>query len=127
MYIYTRLMNASITPQSLIEQILQIQQMEHGSISAVGDGPQGPYFNLNSWENGKNCCRYLPRDKVPAVQQAIEGYHQYQQLTQQYAQQIVEKTRTELAIGVKKNTHPPKPQPQPSPKSLQPKKPKSKG
>ena len=116
-------MSASITPQSLIEQILQIQQMEHGSISAVGQGPDGPYFNLNSWENGKNCCRYLPKDKVPAVQQAIDGYRQYQQLIQDYAREVIEKTRAELSIGVKK-----KPRSKPKsrrPKSSRPKNPKS--
>jgi hypothetical protein len=95
-------MNTSLTPQSLIEQILQIKQMEHGSISTLRQGPSGPYFNLSSWENGGNCCRYLPQDKVPAVQQAIAGYQKYQQLTQEYARQLVEKTRAELGIGVKK-------------------------
>ena len=115
-------MNTSITPQSLIEQILQIQQMEHGSLSEVGQGPNGSYFNLNSWEQDKNCCRYVPQDKVPAVQQAIEGYHQYQQLTQDYAQQVIDKTRAELAIGVKKK---PYPKQKPRPKSSKPRKAKS--
>jgi hypothetical protein len=95
-------MTAPITPQSLIEQILQIQHMEHGSLSTTGKGPNGPYFNLNSWEYDRNCCRYVPRDKIPAVQQAIEGYLRYQQITQAYARQVVEKTRAELAIGIKK-------------------------
>jgi carbamate kinase len=106
MYIYTSRMNEPITPQSLIEQILQIKHMEHGSLCAVGHGPAGPYFNLNSWENNQNCCRYVPRDKVAAVQQAIEGYHKYQQLTEQYARQVIEKTRAELGVGVKKNATP---------------------
>ena len=118
-------MNTSLTPQSLIEQILQIKQMEHGSISIVRQGPNGPYCNLNSWENGGNCCRYLPADKVPAVQQAIEGYHKYHELTDQYAKQIVEQTRAELGIGVKKK---PRRSPnRPRPNSSPPKKPKSKG
>jgi hypothetical protein len=95
-----------MTPQALLEQILQIQRMEHGSLSIIGQGPNGPYYNLNSWEDGKNRCRYLPQDKVPQVQQAIEGYRQYQQLTQQYAQQIIEQTRAQLNIGVKKKTSP---------------------
>src|SRR5947209_112691 len=103
MYIYTWLMNTALTPQSLIEQILQIQRMEHGSLCVIRQGPNGAYYNLNSWENGKNCCRYLPQDKVPEVQQAIEGYQQYQQLTDQYAQQIIEQTRAELNIGIKKS------------------------
>lgn len=95
-------MNASSTPQTLLEQVLQIQHMEHGCLCVIGQGPNGPYYNLNSWENGKNQCRYLPQDKVPAVQQAIAGYQKYQQLTEQYAQQIIGKTRVELDIGVKK-------------------------
>ena len=106
MYRYTPLMSTSLTPQSLLEQLLQLQRMEHGSLCIIRQGPNGPYYNLNSWENGKNCCRYLPQDKVPEVQQAIEGYQQYQQLTEQYAQQIIEQTRAELNIGVKKKPRP---------------------
>ncbi len=106
MFIYTPLMHTPLTPQALLEQILQIHSMEHGSLSIVGQGPNGPYYNLNSWENGKNQCRYLPQDKVPKVQQAIEGYHKYQQLTEQYAQQIVEQTRAQLNIGIKKKPSP---------------------
>jgi hypothetical protein len=90
------------TAQALLEQILQIQRMEHGSLCVVGQGPNGPYYNLNSWEDGQNKCRYVPKDKVPAVQQAIAGHKKYQQLTEQYAQQVVEQTRAELGIGVKK-------------------------
>ena len=115
-------MNTPLSTQTLIQQILQIQRMEHGSLSTVGQGPSGPYFNLNSWEQGKNCCRYVPQDKVPAVEQAIQGYHKYQQLTQDYAQQVVEKTRAELAIGVKKK---PRRKPKLRPPSSWPKKPKS--
>jgi len=107
-------MKTPLTPQSLIEQILQIQRMEHGSLCVIRQGPNGPYYNLNSWENGKNRCRYLPQDKVPEVQQAIEGYHQYQQLTEQYAQQIIQQTRVQLNIGVKKK-------PQANPASSRPK------
>ena len=99
-------MNTPLTPQTLIEQILQIRRMEHGSLSIIRQGPNGPYYNLNAWENGKNCCRYIPQDKVPEVQQAIAGYHQFQQLTEQYAQQLIEQTRAQLKIGVKKKPHP---------------------
>jgi hypothetical protein len=102
MYIYTFLMNHPITPQHLLEQILQIRRMEHGSLSVIRQGPNGPYYNLNSWENGTNQCRYIPQDKVPAVQQAIEDYQRFQQLTEQYAQGVVEQTRAQLGIGVKK-------------------------
>jgi hypothetical protein len=120
MHIYIHPMNTPLTPQALLQQLLQIQRMEHGSLCTVGQGPNGPYYNLNSWEKGKNQCRYLPQDKVPEVQQAIEGYRKYQQLTQQYAQQIVEQTRAQLNIGVKKKPTPSPPHSRPksaSPKS----------
>lgn len=93
-----------MTPQSLLEQILQIRRMEHGSLSVIRQGPNGPYYNLNSWENGTNQCRYIPQAKVPEVQQAIEGYQKFQQLTEQYAQGLVEQTRAQLGIGVKKKS-----------------------
>jgi hypothetical protein len=99
-------MNPPITPQALLEQILQLQRMEHGSLSVIGHGPNGPYYNLNSWEDGKNQCRYVPKDKVPDVQQAIQNHRKYQQVTEQYAQQVIETTRAELSIGVKKKTRP---------------------
>jgi hypothetical protein len=107
-----------VTPQNLLEQILQIRRMEHGSLSVIRQGPNGPYYNLNSWEDGANQCRYVPQDKVPEVQQAIEGYREFQQLTQEYAQQIVEQTRDQLGIGVKKK--PSSNQNRPRPKSSSP-------
>ena len=113
-------MTIPLTPQEIIQHILQIQCMEHGSLCVTGQGPNGPYYNLNSWEDGKNQCRYLPQDKVPAVQQAIEAYQKYQQLTDQYAQQIVEQTRAQLGIGVKKKSRP-HPPPKSRPTSSLPK------
>lgn len=95
-------MNAPITPQSLLEQILQIKRMEHGSLCVLREGPNGPYYSLNSWENGKNQCRYVSKDKVPEVQKAIDGFHAYEQLTEEYARRVIEQTRAELNIGVKK-------------------------
>ena len=112
-------MNAPLSAESLIEQILQIQRMEHASLSIIRQGPNGPYYNLNSWEGGQNQCRYLPQEKVPAVQQAIQGYQKYQQLTQQYAEQVIEQTRAELQIGLKKKLR--HPHRQSRPKSSWPK------
>ncbi len=112
-------------PQNLLEQILQIRRMEHGSLSVIRQGPNGPYYNLNSWENGTNQCRYIPQDKVPEVRQAIEGYQQFQQLTQEYARQVVEQTRARLGIGIKKKLS--ADQRNPRPRSSSPKMRKSSG
>lgn len=101
-------MNTTSTPQDLLNQIAQIQQMERGKLCVMREGPNGPYFNLQCWEKGKNVARYVPRDQAQAVEQAIEGYQKFEELTEQYAEQIIQKTRAELAAGSKKKK-PPRP------------------
>jgi hypothetical protein len=88
--------------------------MERGKLCILRHGPDGPYYNHQIWENGKNVSRYVPRDQVPAFQEAIAGYEQFRNLTEQYAQTIIQKTRAELATGLKKRPrtrNPPGPRP----------------
>jgi len=106
-------MKTKFTPESVLQQIAQIQQMERGNLSIIRQGPAGPYYNHQTWENGKNVSRYVPRDQVPAFEQAIAGYEQFQKLTEQYAQRVIDKTRAERASGFKKKT--------PAPNSSSPK------
>lgn len=95
-------MKASLTAQELLNQIAQIQHMERGKLCVLRQGPEGPYYNCQSREGGKNFARYVPRDLVPAYQEAIAGYQKFQQLTEQYARGVIEKTRAELADSKKK-------------------------
>ena len=90
-------------PNSLLKEIAKIQQMERGTISVVRKTPQGCFYNHQTWENGKNVCRYVPCDQVTALQEAIDGYQQFKQLSEKYAQQIIDKTRAQHAANVKKN------------------------
>lgn len=99
-------MNAKITPQSLLQQIAQIQHLERGKLCILREGPDGPYYNHQIWENGKNVSRYVTRDRVPALQEDIDGYHRFEQLIEQYVQLLVEKTRAEREAGLKKKTPP---------------------
>lgn len=69
------------------------------------EGPEGTHFKLQAWENGKNVSRHVSSDQAPAVQEAIDGYRQFQALTEQYAQQVIEKTRAELAGNSKKKKY----------------------
>lgn len=89
-------------PQSILKEIASIQQMERGKISITRHTPEGPLHNHQTWEKGKNVSRYVPRGQVAAVQEAIDGYQRFKQLTEDYAQQIIQKTRAERAAGVKK-------------------------
>ena len=97
-------MNIQATSQTLLQQIAQIQHMERGKLCVLRQGHQGPYFNHQTWEKGKNVSRYVPQDQAPVLQQAIAGYEQFQNLVEQYAQLIIAKTRAELARSVKKKT-----------------------
>lgn len=90
-------------PAHLLAQIAQIKHMERGKLSEMGQGPEGPYFKLQAWEEGKNNSRYVPHEQVDAVQKAIDGYQRYKELTEQYAQQLIQRTRAELAATSKKN------------------------
>lgn len=96
-------MNTKSTPQSLLQDIAQIQHMERGTLSVMRQGPKSPYYNHQCYENGRNVSRYVPADEAAQVQEAIQGYQQFQKLTQQYAQLMVEKTRAEREAGSKKN------------------------
>ncbi len=94
-------MNMSTSSEQLLAQIAQIRYMERGKLCVLRQGPDGPYFNCQSRENGKNFSRYVPRDKVQAYQEAIDAYQRFCQLTEQYADTIIQRTRAEL-VGAKK-------------------------
>ena len=79
----TTRMNDQKTPQLLLQEMAKIQQLERGKICIARQGADGPFYNHQSWENGKNVSRYIPRDQVPVLQEAIDGYHQFQKLTEQ--------------------------------------------
>jgi hypothetical protein len=92
-------MNTKSTPQSVLQDITKIPHMERGSVNVIRQGPQGPYYNHQCYEQGRNVSRYVPTEQVAEVQSAIQGYHLFQELTQQYAQLVIEKTRAERAAG----------------------------
>jgi hypothetical protein len=98
-------MNTQPTPESILQQIAQIQRMDRGSVSVLRRGPQGPYYNHQSYEQGRNVSRYVPSGQAADLQEALESYRRFQELVRQYAQLMVEKTRAERA-GAKKKTRP---------------------
>jgi hypothetical protein len=101
-------MSIKSTPQSVLHEIAQIQRLDRGTLSVIRQGPEGPYYNHQCYEEGKNVSRYVPSEQVSELKEAIEGYHRFQQLVQQYVQLMVEKTRAEREAGLKKKqTRPP--------------------
>lgn len=100
-------MNPS-TKQQLLQQIAAIPAMERGKLSAYSfkdrPGQSGPYHKLQSWQDGKNHTRYVPAEELPAVQAALSGYEQFQQLTCQYADLVIAETRQNIAASKKKKS-----------------------
>lgn len=95
----------------LLEQIAAIPAMERGKLSHYTfkerASASGPYHKLQRWQNGKNHTRHVSAHELPAVQSALAGYAQFRQLTQEYADWVIEETRQNIA-GSKKNQSRPK-------------------
>jgi len=100
-------MKSSVCPQSVLQQMAQIQRMERGKLCISGEGPNGPYYNHQTWQDGKNVCRYVRPEEVAGLQEAIAGYQQFKTLSEQYAELIIRKTRAERASNSKKKSPPP--------------------
>lgn len=110
------------TKLQLLQEIAAIPAMERGKLSSYffkeRPGTSGPYHKLQHWENGKNQTRYISADELPAVQAALEGYAQYEQLTEQYAQILIAETRQDIGAQKKSPSRP---------RSSRPRRRKSKG
>ena len=105
--IYYEDMNTKPTPQSVLQDIAQIQRLDRGTVSVLRQGPEGPYYNHQCYENGRNVSRYVPGGQVPELKESIANFHRFEQLMKQYVDLMVGKTRAEREAGSKKKTPPP--------------------
>ena len=84
--------------------------MERGKLSSYSlkerSGAAGPYYKLQHWQNGQNHTRHIPVDELSAVEAALAGYAQYEQLTEQYAQLVIGETRQSIAASKKSQSLP---------------------
>lgn len=112
MYVDTSTMNTHNSLPWILQQIAQIQTMERGKLSVIKESAAGPFYKIQAREQGKNLTRYVPREQVGAVQEAIAGYQLFESLTEQYAQRVIDRTREAIAAGSKKKPRsgtPPRP------------------
>jgi hypothetical protein len=85
----------------LLEQIAAIRVMERGKLSLHSSGR---HQKLQCWQAGKNHTRHVTADELPAVKDALAGYAQYRQLTEEYADLVIEDTRQNITAAKKKET-----------------------
>ncbi len=104
--LYTRVYSYTVkhtkTQVGLLQQIANIERMEPGKLCVIGQGKDGPYYNLQCRENGAPVSRYVAQDQVERVKENTENYRTFQALVEQYAQQIITRTREERLDGKQK-------------------------
>ena len=84
----------------LLEQIAAIPAMERGKLSPHSSGR---HQKLQCWQEGRNHTRHVAADELPAVESALAGYARYRQLTEQYADLVIQETRQNIVTAKKKN------------------------
>jgi hypothetical protein len=82
------------TPQALLKEIAAIRAMERGTLCRLRSGP---YFNHQTWQDGRNRVRYVPHSELAALRIAIAGYRRFLTLTRQYADRMIQRSRVERA------------------------------
>ena len=78
------------TRESILRRMGAIERMERGKLCPMRGGR---YYNLQSWEDGRNVVRYVPADEAPSVSKAVEGYKRFMDLAKRYADRVVQDTR----------------------------------
>ena len=100
---------SNLQKHALLQQIASIPAMERGKLSTYDfkdrPGVSGPYYKLQCWHQGKNQTRYVSAEELPQLKAALVGYEQFQQLTGQYADMVIQETREGMADSKKNQTH----------------------
>ena len=97
--------------KQILQQMEQIERMEYGSLQqesraskrTPGQNLQ-PYFKHQVWEDGRNASRRVPTEQAAALNEAIEGRKQFEELASQYVETTVAMTRAESSPDSKKKS-----------------------
>lgn len=83
-------MKTTSKAQRLLARIAQIQDMERGTVCRMSGRN---HYNHQTWAEGRNVVRYVAREDVADLQQAIAGFALFTQLTRLYADEIIRLSR----------------------------------
>jgi hypothetical protein len=76
----------------LLERMGRIERMERGKVCRMTGRP---HYNHQTWQDGHNVVRYVPAEQFAALQAAIDGYRLFMELARRYAEEIIQRTRSE--------------------------------
>ena len=78
--------------ERILGRMAAIERMERGKLCQMAGRP---HYNHQTWQDGRNVVRYVPASETEALQEAIEGYRQFIDLAEQYADEVIRMTRRE--------------------------------
>jgi hypothetical protein len=103
-------MNYETRRKQILKQMARIDCMEKGRLNEEyrersRDGETirlGPYFKYQRWEDGRNVSRRVPAAEVEHLRQAVDGYHEFEELAKEYAEVTIAMTRQSASGESKK-------------------------
>ena len=69
-----------------MERMASIERMERGKLCQMGGRP---HYNHQTWRDGRNEVRYVPKDEVAQLNKDIAGYQLFAKLAEQYADEVI--------------------------------------
>jgi hypothetical protein len=104
-------MNYQEKRKQILNQMAQIKCMAKGVLTAEyretkkKDGEKvqlGPYYKHQSWENGQNVTRRVPVADAEQLKEAVDGYHCFRKLADEFVEVTVEMTQQSKKVETKK-------------------------
>ncbi len=78
--------------ERLLERMAAIERMERGKFCQMSGRP---HYNHQTWRDGRNEVRYVPKDEVAALKKDVAGYQLFIKLAEQYADEVIRASRRE--------------------------------
>jgi hypothetical protein len=87
--------------EQILRKMAGIKRMEKGRLAAeyretIREGKtvrKGPYYKHQYWEQGHNVSRRVPVEEAETLREAVENYHEFRQLSDEYADLTIQMTR----------------------------------
>ena len=76
--------------ERLLERMAAVERMERGKLCRMGGRP---HYNHQTWQDGKNVVRYVPKAEAEQLKKDIAGYRQFMKLAEQYADEVIKASR----------------------------------
>jgi hypothetical protein len=80
--------------RALLERMERIKRMERGTLCRMAGRP---YYNHQTWQNGRNVVRYVSKSEVAELKKDLDGYRRFAKLAELYADEVIHATRKEKA------------------------------